>query len=36
VQHHAALEIGEAFVDVVGGDFEGGHGGYSTQWRGSM
>jgi hypothetical protein len=27
VQHDAAIEIGEAFVDVVGGDFEGRHGG---------
>jgi hypothetical protein len=26
VQHHATVEMGEAFVDIVGGDFQG-HGG---------
>src|SRR5450759_3813947 len=36
VQHDAAIEIGEALVDIVGGDFQGSHGGYSTQWRGRM
>ena len=27
VQHHTAIEIGKALVDIVGGDFEGRHGG---------
>jgi hypothetical protein len=31
MQHHAAIELRETFVDVVGGDLEGGHGRHSTQ-----
>ena len=30
MQHQTAFELGKTFVDIVGGDLEGGHGGYSN------